>query len=199
MVRERRCRRVSERRLPKNDFSKGDSERWFRKLVRETQHRKICHPDQTIGLAFAHPIVRPAVSLLEPANDRSVLAGRPTAGSPRVAQDGPNEFNHPRGNSEEEADNADPRSMKPAVEGGAQEPSGNRTGWKHECELAVAAYLHPRILLLVARLLWSGRVKHWLYPDQDILRSLIQASVGRFNWKVLTGRFGCKACRERLC
>ena len=51
------------------------------------------------------------------------------------------------GDAEEESDNADPRGVKPMVEGGTEEPSRNRGGGEHEGQLAVAADLDPWIFL----------------------------------------------------
>src|ERR1700733_12015829 len=89
---------------------------------------------------------------------------RPTAVSaPKllvVAQDGADEFDHAGGNSYEKPDYADPGGMQPAVQEGADKPSGDGAGGKHQGELAVAADLDPRVFLGAGATVF-GRSRRW--------------------------------------
>ena len=78
----------------------------------------------------------------------------------RVAENAANQFDHSSGNSEEESNHADPRSVKPAVKGGAKKPSGYRAGREHECQLAVAPDLHPGVFFLVRVAVIGGTGGH---------------------------------------
>src|SRR5271169_1141598 len=78
----------------------------------------------------------------------------------RVAQDRADKFDHAGGDSQEESDNADPRSVQPAVEGGAEQPSHNRAGREHKRELAISSDLHPWILPLLGSTVF-GRSGSW--------------------------------------
>src|SRR5580692_6877507 len=92
----------------------------------------------------------------------SAIEGKPPASTVillRVPQNSANQLDHPRGNSQEESDYADPRSMQPPVERRPPPPSHNRASRQHKGELTVAPDLHPRICFLLGASVvgWSGR------------------------------------------